>query len=341
VERASLRRQERYAVLLACIAGGVAGSLLAVAEISLYDRLHGGLSLASSPDELPQLSRFLAVTLVVSVTEILFLYWNALRMATHYASCTGLGLLPDRLEDLRTRSVARAALELPDPRDPVYGIDPFANVPWWRHWTSTLLYRLKVGTTNFVLRALVRRVVGRTAVRFFVPLLAVPVFIVWNGLITWWALRQARIRAFGALAVRELLDRLEPHALRIGHHARRTIVEAVGEVLIRKRGAHPNLVVLLTALVDAFDLADARIDTDWEACRARCATLNSEERRTVIDVVTLALVIDGRPGREEQQILRDVTGACGHPFPAGRLERLREAITQGQGLGDELVPAAP
>jgi hypothetical protein len=337
---ALLRRQERWTIAYACLAGAVAGGLLAAAEVQLHARLGGGLLDADWRDHLPQLSRFLAVTLLISVAEIAFLYWNALRMAAGYASHTGFGLLPDRFEDLRARGLARAALELPDPRDPVYGIDPFANVPWWRHWASTLLYRLKVGTTNFVLRALVRRVLGRAAFRFFVPLLAIPVFVVWNGLITWWALRQARIRAFGALAVREVIERLDAGVSDLGEDARRTLVDGVGAVLVRRRGAHPNLVVLLGALIDRLAQAEGRVDPDWNACVRRCRRLDPHERQVIVDVLALALVLDGRPRRDDRELLKGAATACGLSVPPDRLDSLREAVRLGQGLGDPVPPAA-
>lgn len=249
-ERRTLQRQERHTIVRACLAGAVAGAILAAVEIVLHRNLGGGLEIASWRDQLPQWAVFLGVTLVVSTAEIAFLYWNAVRMVARYAVLTGLRLLPDALEELRVRGLARAALELPDPRDPVYGIDPYARVSWWRHWAGAVMYRLKVGTTNLVLRAVIRRVLGRAALRFFVPLLAIPVFVVWNGLITWWALRQARIRAFGALAVREHAARLRAHDAEIRDDARQVIVGALGEALARNHGAHPNLVLLLRLVKD-------------------------------------------------------------------------------------------
>jgi hypothetical protein len=334
-ERDALRRQERLAIVRAGLAGAVVGTILAGLEIALQRDLGSPLEIVAWRDQLSHWVIFLGITLLVSAVEIAFLYWNALGMASRYGAHTGLPtLLSDELEDLRARGLARAALELPDPRDPVFGIDPYARVPGWRHWLGAILYRLKVGTTNLVLRALVRRVLGRAAFRFMVPLLAIPVFVVWNGLITWWALRQSRIRAFGALAVREHAARMRAQAGELNADARRLVVDAAGEALARNRGAHPNLVLLLNSLVDAFGIDADRLDGDWSTRGAHCAHLRPHEQQALVDTLALAIVIDGRIHDDQRQLLQETSAACGLPCHPDDLERLRTAIMEGRGLGD-------
>ena len=94
------------------------------------------------------------------------------------------------------RSLVRAALELPNPREPICGVDPYARTPRWKLTLLAIGYKLKVGVTSFLLKVFLRRLLGRAALRVLIPLAAIPVYATWNTLVTRWVLRQARIRAF-------------------------------------------------------------------------------------------------------------------------------------------------
>jgi hypothetical protein len=89
----------------------------------------------------------------------------------------------------------------------------------------TVLYWVKVGATSFLLRVLLRRLLARAAFRFFIPIVAIGVFAVWNGLITWWVLREARARCLGPVAVQDWREQLGSMREDLGSSARTRILE--------------------------------------------------------------------------------------------------------------------
>ena len=69
----------------------------------------------------------IVVTIVASIFEIGFLYWDALRSVHAMASAAGLKLAESDLTGERrdvALALARAALELPNPPHRTFGVDP-------------------------------------------------------------------------------------------------------------------------------------------------------------------------------------------------------------------------
>jgi hypothetical protein len=235
--------------------------------------------------------------------------------------------------------MSRAALDLPNPRAAVYGIDPYARVPRWRLAARTVLYRLKVGMTSFVLRVLLRRVVARAALRFFIPLIAIPVFAVWNGVITWWALREVRIRAAGPLAVQELRERISASRANLDEQSRRLVLEAAGEAMIRREDAHPNFVLLLTRLLQDLEVAPDSLRIDWESNGDRLKDLNPESQDVLLVTLAVATVLAGRPRSAQRELLEEAHAACGRSLQGRALLELYREFISGRGLSEKHLKA--
>jgi hypothetical protein len=212
LERAAMRRVQAGAIGRAVLAGAISGGISAGAEVWASPLLPEGAS-AFSRAGLAYWSLLGGATVVASVAEVLFLYWDTLRSVHELARVAGLELFgPDRAASdvALADALARAALELPNPIDLNVGVNPHRESQKWRLVLASLAYKAKVGVTNFVVKLVVRRLLGRVAVRgvlgALVPFVAVPVTALWNAVVAWLVLREARIRAMGPSAVDELLE---------------------------------------------------------------------------------------------------------------------------------------
>lgn len=78
-------------------------------------------------------------------------------------------------------ALARAALELPNRPDPRIPVNPYREASKAMLVAAAILYKLKIGLTNFLLKALIRRLGGRTLLRSWAPFVAVPVTALWNA----------------------------------------------------------------------------------------------------------------------------------------------------------------
>jgi hypothetical protein len=331
-EQGSLRAVERGTIVRATIAGALFGTIAGSGEMVARRVL--GID--------PEAGRALAFWAVVgafavvaSGLEITYLYWAGLRSVHRLAQVARIDLFPhgERQERMAVASaLARAALELPNPRSQLFGIDPMREASKFRIVLGTLAYKAKIGITNFVAKAILRRVLVRALLRAWLPMVAVPVVAAWNGIISWRVMREARIRSIGPSAARELVDAALGGATRLGDRARLAAFRAVGSTVVQKRDMHPNVVALLQELVARLgDPPDVRLD-DADAFVASLGELASEEQRVVLGVLVAAVVLDGRMNRAEARLLQRAHSACGTAADLAHVRRVAHAFVAGRPL---------
>jgi hypothetical protein len=329
-DRAQVRKLQIGAVAWAALAGGLSGAVIGGAEIGFRDPLLGDGG--GWRDQLPYWLAYLGIAALVSLVEVLALYWMMLNRVGRISAIAGLGVGGEDIEQVMAVGLSRAALEMPNPRSPVYGIDPYARVPRWKLLAYTVLYRLKVGATSFILRIVLRRVMARAAVRTFIPLIAIPVFALWNAVVTAWVMREAQLRAAGPLAVKQLGDWLAHHEPKLSRDTQQLVFDVVGESIIRARDAHPNFVLLLTRLFREFDVEPDDVAVEWDAVRRRLEDTEPAQRQAVLVVAMAALVLNGRIRRHQTALVEELKDSCGAEVDRDLLRSMRRGLLRGEGL---------
>ncbi len=343
-ERRALKRVEVAAVTRASLAGALSAGIAALAEVLATPLAPEGTATFSAAN-----GRFWLLvggaTLLASIIEILFIYFDTLNSVHELARVAGLELFgPNRAasDQALAEALARAALELPNPVQ-ARGINAHRESSRWRMVFASFAYKAKIGVTNFVLKLVVRRILGRVMVRSalstLLPFVSVPVTAVWNGVVSWLTLREARVRAMGPSAVHELLEVVFTDAPALSAEGRLAAVRAVAASIVRTQDLHPNLMSLLDQThARVGDTGAAELD-DVGAFLESLPRLPSGEARLAVQLVCLACVVDGRLSARERQLAQDALAACGRSVDLQTLERLRQAFVAGEGVASEAVRA--
>ncbi|MCU0700985.1 MAG: hypothetical protein MUC96_31140 [Myxococcaceae bacterium] len=344
-ERRAMRSVQRGAIVRSAVAGALSGLVAAVAEVWAQPLAPEGTPLFSKGS----LEFWLVVgvaTGVASVLEILYLSWDILRSTHELSRAAGLELFgPNReaSDDALVDALARAALELPNPLEHPSGINARRESSKLRLLAASLAYKAKVGVTSFVLKLLLRRVLARVLVRgtlqTLLPFVGVPVTAAWNALVTWWVLREARIRAMGPSAVKQLVDVIFSDAPALSEAGRVSAARAVAASIVRTQDLHPNLTALLDEVMrHVKHTGRAELDDVGEFLKGLRA-LTAEERRLSLQVLAIACVVDGRFSARERTLWNDAMEAVGKPLDTLELEQLRVAFVRGDGLADDVLRA--
>ncbi len=326
-----LRRLERWTLVRAALAGVVSGGVLGGAEV-LTDGRMGTFDFPLWREQWPTWTVYVGLVVVVSVAEIVFLYWNAIRGAGHVSAAAGLPVAGHETGEQVARALVRAALELPNPRERICGVDPYARTPRWRLTVLALAYKVKVGATSFIVRILLRRLLGRAALRTLIPLAAIPVYAVWNAVVTAWVMRAARVRAFGPLAVRDLAEFVGRSRTELGPDCRRLIVQGVAEAVVRTGDADPNFHLLMRQLMETLAVTPTEEGVTWASAQKSAGDLTERERDVFLAVLAVAVMIDGRVRRTEATLLEEAHRLCGRPYDRAQLKRMLAAFLEGRGI---------
>ena len=341
VERAGLLRVTRGAVLRAALAGAINAAATGFGALFAAQVLGHEPEQASWLQHLSYWGLFGVLALIAAVLEIAYLYWDGLRAVRALSLVAGLQL--DSRENLDVRyALARAAFELPNPPDATFGVNPHREASKFTLATASLVYKLKISVTNFLFKALVERAIGRLATRSVLAFTAIPINALWNALVCWFVLREARIRVMGPSAASEMLDVIftgepppSPALLTAVHRA-------LGAAVVRTSELHPNHISLMRELRQRYGdpLAGVEVD-DTRAFLRSLAELSQAERRTVLRVLTVAAILDGRLVKRERRLLLEAYQASAITPALDHVERLRKAFVSGDPiLGPELLASA-
>lgn len=339
-ERRKIRRIEHGAVFRAFMAGVFSATVSAAASLYMY-LMHDNTGNGTEAEVFNYWAVVGGATVVATIIELSFLYWDALRSVHKLSHAAGLTLY--KTDDDESKAVlnalVRAALELPNPREGLY-IDPHRESSKWKILVASIVYKLKITISNFVVKALVRRMLGRVGARAYLEFVAVPVTAAWNGIVCWWIMREARIRAMGPSAVEEMIEIIfstdDGH---ITEAERLASLRAVGGAIVRTKDLHPNLHYLLDTLVDKLGIQDGEEIDNSQLLLDSMKNANPDEQKLALKFVTIATVVDGKISRAEKELLYDLQEACGIPKSKTAAHDLLVAFRSGYAIPEEVIVA--
>jgi hypothetical protein len=341
VERAGLRRVSRGAVTRAALAGIVNALLTGLGDL-YATHLFGPLP---AQPTLTQRALYWSVfgtgAVVFAVLEILYLGWDGLRSVTRLSAVAGLELSKDDNKEVAL-ALARAALELPNPPEAVLGVNPHREASKAQLIVASAVYKLKISVTNFVFKQVMQRVLPRMATRYLLAFTAVPINGLWNGLVCWSVLREARIRVMGPSAALDMLGAVLENEPAPSLELSTAIHRAVASAIVRTRELHPNHVAIVRAVRQRLGDPPQGLELDdSDVFLKTLPTLAVAERRVVLRVLAIAAILDGRLVRPERRLLAEAYAAAELPARVDHVEKLRRAFVAGDIIAhDELRAAA-
>jgi hypothetical protein len=318
-----------YAAIAGIISGGLIGGMEVYVRLVIFD---GQMDELGWSETMPYWIGLFAIAGVISAIEIVFLYALAIRGIAQLSTRSGIILGNGGYPDLFGRGLARAALEFPNPRVLVFGVDPYAYMPGWWIAAKNIAYKMKVGVTSFLLRVFLRRVAARMAVRGVVPLIAGPLYAFWNGFIIWRIMHEARLRTLGPFAVHELIAQIGKDRHRPSDEAVEAMMHGVGEMLMRGHDAHPNQVFLMSRLRKDLDYGEDDIQVDWDRHRKALPSLSRSEQEKVVDVLVLSALLGSKIYKPQKKMLREACEACGMGCSLDKLGELRKKLRRGRAI---------
>lgn len=339
VERAGLRKVSRRAVSRAVLAGVVNAVLTGLVDL-FAARLFPPTPELTLWQRAPYYAIFGLGAVALAALEIVYLGWDGLRSVTRLSAVAGLELSRDENREVAL-ALARAALELPNPPEAVLGVNPHREASKMQLVVASAVYKLKISVTNFVFKQMVERVLPRVATRYVLAFTAIPINGLWNGLVCFSVLREARIRVMGPSAAVEMMDAVlegEPEA---SAALCATLHRAVASAIVRTRELHPNHVAIVRVVRQRFGEPEPGLELDdSDAFLKALPGLAPHERRIVLRLLVVAAILDGRLVRAERRLLLEAHAAAGAVPSLASVEALRRAFVSGDIISRDDLRAA-
>ncbi len=341
-EQRALLRIQWGLVGKSALLGAASGLVCALAELWADANLEPAAD-AGWSGALPYWAFLGSIIGVASIVEVVLLYVESLRAVQAIARTTGTQLFVSDSEaepnSPMSAALVRAALELPNPPPEGYAIDPLKEVPRWRALAIGLLYKAKIGLTSFLIKLLLRRALGRAALRVWLVFVGVPVTAFWNGMVAFVVIREARLRAIGPSAARRFCDLLDYDEGDVRAARSALIWRAVAATVVRTHELHPNVEAFMAALREDIGPPPTERLDDTALFLEQLAAAPVKDQREALRALAVAAVLDGKTSGDERKLVDEAARVTGLAMPRRALGRLRRRFVAGQSLDATLLHA--
>ncbi|CAA6813348.1 MAG: Unknown protein [uncultured Sulfurovum sp.] len=252
-----------------------------------------------------------AITLVLLIVEVGVLYWIGMRSTYTLAHLTGCNendenhksTLPPEYDI--NKMMVRSALELDDPTIEHLGINPHKNIS--KKWLvfSALLYKAKILLTSVVIKFLFTRIAARYGVRVSFVWIAIPVTAVWDAVVMYKVVKDARLRLFGYHLSKYLIEEIftDKWMDTYSSHTREGAVRAVSTILSLSGSYHPNNIILLIRLSQNFVIEEHKDYDDLTKLLEHLEMASDEEKYLLKILAGITASFDGKVNKAEKNAL--------------------------------------
>ncbi|GAB4028347.1 LBF_2804 family protein [Spirosoma koreense] len=328
VESRVIRRTKQVTIGMAALLG-VAGVLLLYWPQYMWPDLFSTtpITLFGKTYELPLITTLYGILLVY--LEINLLMALNLRGVKAIMQICQFPRAHDAQYDRHLQALADAALEKTNRGVLRFGIDPYLNMPSWGLSLFFLINIVKAVLSNLVFKFLLKRVIGRYALRQMTDLAGMPIYAVWNAWASWQVLHEAQVRVMAPTTIREFVYELYDEWGK-NEEFRPLILEALQYVAILKRQYNYAHSLLTETLMDRFELRSDVPLTGHFPERVLQAPL--AVRRSLERLIVFGVLIDGRLSWLEKRRLRELRKKGFLTYSASDIQRLGNDFNQGRGL---------
>ena len=200
------------------------------------------------------------------------------------------------------KALAQAALEREDRGILRFGIDPYLGLPRWGLSAFFLVNMFKATLSNVLVKVVLKRVMGRYALRYMTDLAGMPIFAFWNALASWHIIHEVQIRVMAPLTIREFVHELHEEWGQ-NETFRSMILETLQYVAVLKRQHNYAHFLLTENIVDTFELEVNALSGSFIE---RIGTVPVEVRRGLERLIVFGVLIDGRLSWSEKKRLREL-----------------------------------
>jgi hypothetical protein len=249
-------------------------------------------------DYLPIELSFQVLSLVVLIAEIAFLTWNNIDTVNKIAKACEFPHPNDPFFDLNIQSLIAVGFEKKLKTQKEIGIDPMQGLSKWRIFLFSSLNLAKAALSNFLFKMILRRLLGRYAIRMFVDLAGIPIYAFWNAWAARRVAREAKTRILANPLVYEFAKTLQKDQVDNPEFTNE-LYHLLEYIAIIKRDYNVNHYLLSLQLLRTFDIpidADHVYDKDV-LHRITQATVNTKLAFSQLMLVGMAL--DGQLSERE------------------------------------------
>jgi hypothetical protein len=211
------------------------------------------------------------------------------------------------------------------------GINPYLGLNKSIVFLLNLLFSLKASLSNFFIRIIVKKILGRYALRLILDFIGIPVFAFWNAMGTAKILKDSRIVIMGVNYLQ--LFEIEISKFRDLNSSEKVLIyDTLQYIAICKRDYHQNHCELTKIVIERFSIKTENLHLISKEYENKLKKCDDNFKKLNENILILGMIIDGRVSYREKKRINKFcsSGVLTHNFR--EIKNMSQKFIYGKGI---------
>lgn len=223
--------------------------------------------------------------------------------------------------------LTEAGLEIPAKHLALFNIDPYIGLSKFSYYTLFLLAKLKATLSNIAVKLLVKRFLGRYALRIVTDLAGIPIFAFWNAWASRSVIKETKMRLMASGATADFLEEITNEDLQKIEHKIGPLFHFIAQ---QKRAYNFALYAYMKEVIKR--VPNAHMENKEEIQLTALFTEEKEQNILLAKMLVFGLMVDGSLSLREKKTLKILGENDWFPYNLEELETTVKQYADGFGL---------
>jgi hypothetical protein len=223
--------------------------------------------------------------------------------------------------------LTEAGLEMPAKHMQLLEINPYIGLTKFSYYALLIGTKLKATLSNVLMKFLVRRLLGRYALRIVTDLLGVPIFAFWNAWSSRQVMKEAQMRIVATAATKDFMNEFSEEELFRVEEKLNKLFHFIAQ---QKRQYNFALYSFMKEMLLIFPDLDLKYDREVKV--DELFGPDPEVNKTIARLLIFGLIVDGTLSVKERLTMRKIAKESWFPVSIEEMETILKAYVNGEGL---------
>ena len=274
---------------------------------------------------------FLIYSLILVVLEIGFLTYNNIVTVKKVSHACGYPNPIDQQYEEQVDRLVSVGLEKKPKNQSELGINPYFGMPKAYILFITVFNLIKATLTNMVMKLIIRRLLGRYALRILVDLLGIPIYAFWNAWASNRVYQEAKSRVLCPPNIQLLLNHLD-ETQRGNEAFKKEVYHILDYLAIMKRAFHDNHYLLSKFTLAEFEIPVEPNHKHDPAFLERIQNGSELTKKGFSQLLLFGMMIEGKLSYTEKRILKKLHEEGTFLYSLKEARKATKQYYQGKGI---------
>ncbi len=223
--------------------------------------------------------------------------------------------------------LTEAGLEMPAKHMQLLEINPYIGLTKFAYYSLWIGTKLRATLSNVLMKFLVRRLLGRYALRIVTDLVGIPIFAFWNAWASRGVMKETRMRIVSNAATTDFLHDFSTGELKQIEDKLTLLVHFVAQ---QKRQYNFALYAFVKGLLEK--VPELNLKHSAEVKIEELFGADPDENRLVARLLIFGLLVDGTLSVKERLTIRKVVKEEWFPLTVEEMDAILKSYVEGEGL---------